>query len=995
MSRVSNALVKWRLWLLAAMAAVSVACAFLIQRVNVDPDMTHYLPENSQMNIGMKRMEESLPDLDQHMRMVGIMIKEKDLAENAPEVLDSLTGHLTLDSVREKGPFTLYRFNINKNTDTDAIKAAVAEYYGDSAVVEVDGDNLVMTGIGKVLLIGFILIFIVLFIMCKSVMEGLLFLTATGVAILLNMGTNYFLGTVSLITHSLAAIMQMVLSMDYSIILMNRYREEKKNSPAHMDAMARAIDASAPTILSSALTTFVGLIMLVFIKFKIGPDLGWVLSKGVVFSLLCNFTVLPALILLFDKAIVKSSKKTPSLPVAPIARFERAFCWPITVLFAVIFIGSAIFQKKTEISFSAVWSTPITEQFPPDNPFMVLYSTEDEGSVPGVLDSLSKDSHVLSTLSYPSLAVKQYSAGEMASQFADISPLVTEDLLKFVYYAQANPSRTERFRLSELEESANLLADAGLIRESFDIESLAAPLMESAPEEPEPEPAAIDTASIVQVPDTTAVAMAPADTVAASQPSQASPFTYTDATTPLTAGQVADLVGADRRLISLVYRMAGKKGKGATMEPYLLVRFVRDEVLTDKRFAKMVPPEDTERIHEVGQLMDSIVLAGPPVLYDPSGLLAAAPDTAQVIHAPLLDSLVMAEAVVPEAEPAAPVPEEPEYVPTPLEVLAEMAFTDGKYSSARVYRAFRNAGLKVSREEMDLLYLYTGSRLLYDESQTMSVGGLLNFATDTLLANPAYASIVPEEVQEQISGARDMLASGTGVLRSEDLSLALVMTDYPDEAPSTFGFVEGLEKLSEDNLPGEHYVMGTSVMYKELKDGFPRELLMLTLLTVIAIFVIVALTFRSLLIPTILIMTVLSGVYINVISSGLGGKTMLYLSYLIIQGVLMGATIDYSILFTNYYRHCRKIMGIRKSLAVTYYRTANSILTSGLILVIVPLAMSRTAVDQMTGAILHSLGIGALAVILMILFVLPGVLAALDRLVVPAAERYITTGNNR
>ena len=114
---------------------------------------------------------------------------------------------------------------------------------------------------------------------------------------------------------------------------------------------------------------------------------------------------------------------------------------------------------------------------------------------------------------------------------------------------------------------------------------------------------------------------------------------------------------------------------------------------------------------------------------------------------------------------------------------------------------------------------------------------------------------------------------------------------------------------------------------------------------------------------------------------------------LIIQGVLMGATIDYSILFTNYYRHCRTIMGVRKSLAVTYYRTFNSILTSGLILIIVPLVMSYTTKDQLTGSIFHSLAMGALAVIFLILLVMPGVLAALDRLVVPAKGRF-TTGNS-
>ena len=992
MSRISSALVKSRKLLLVIMAAAAVVCGVLMPLVNVNADMTAYLPDKSPMKQGMDRMAETLPDLDQHMRLMSIMLTDTTLVAEAPAVLDSLTGHLTLDSVTQKDTLTLLRYNITSSTDTEAIKKKVSEYFGNKVVVEVDGDNLIMSGIGKVILIGFAMIFVVLFIMCQSVMEVVLFLVATGIAVVLNMGTNYFLGTVSLITHSLVAVLQMVLSMDYSIILMNRFREEKKRGKESLDAMSSAIDASSRTILSSALTTFVGLIMLVFMKFKIGPDIGWVLSKGVVFSLVCNFTVLPALILMFEKAIWKTSKKTPTIPVAPVARFERLFRWPLMVLFVLVFVGAFILQKRTTISFAATWPTPITEVFPPDNPVMLLYSTDDENAIPDLLDSLSVDQNVVSTLSYPSLALKRLTSAQMAERFADVSPLVTEELLDVVYYAKAHPKRTERLRLSQLEESANILAENGLERAALDLNSITARQIEAEPDEPEevaaPAPAAVP--AVVPVieeespADTDAVAVpAPADSVSA-QPG----MTYEDVTTPLTASQVADLVGADRRLISLVYRMAGKKGSGATMEPYLLVRFVRDEVLTDKRFSKMVPKEDADRIHQVGEQMDSVYAAGPclAVIADPAGLIAA-PDTAGAVHVPLIDTTALAQATVPEPV-AAPEPE-PEYVPTPLEVLAEMAFTDGRYPSYKVYRALKDVGMDVTQEEIDLLYLYTASRLAPEKDYAMSVGELLDFVNDDLMKDPAFGSLVTDDLKDQLSEARSMLVSGTGILRSDECSLALALTSYPDESPETFDFVERFHNLADNALHGEHYLIGLSVMYKELKDGFQHELLLLTILTVLAIFIIVALAFKSLFIPVLLIITVMSGVYVNVYACGWGGGTMLYISYLIIQGVLMGATIDYSILFTGYYRNCRTIMGIRKSLAVTYYRTVNSIMTSGLIIVLVPLVMSYTVDDKITAAIMHSLSMGALAVIILILFVLPGVLAALDPLVVSRKNRFM------
>ena len=974
---------------MAAMAIAAVVCAIFIPRVNVNSDMTLYLPDQSQMKKGMDRMAQTLPNLDQHMRLMGVMLTDTTLVADAPAVLDSLTGHLTLDSVRQRDSLTLFRFNITSSTDTDAIKEKVSAYYGSKAIVEVDGDNLVMTGIGEVVLIGFAIFFVVLTIMCRSYMEVVLFLIATGLAVMMNMGTNALLGTVSLVTHSLAAILQMILSMDYSVILMNRFREEKDKGKMSPEAMSAAIDASAPTILSSALTTFVGLVMLIFIKFKIGADVGWVLSKGVVFSLICNFTVLPGLILMFEKAIKKTGKRTPSLPVAPVARFERAFRWPLTVLFVVIFVGAFILQKRTEITFSAVWPTPITDAFPPDNPVMLLYDTAEEAKVPDLLDSLSADPNVLSTLSYPSLALKQLTAKEMTERFSSISPLITEELLDVVYYAKAHPNRTERLRLSQLEESANILAERGLIQTGMDIDSLTLP--PEPEEEAVVEPTPVETVPVKEetpVPETVPDIE---DTLVASEPSApadtaATGLSYEDVTTPLTATQVADLVGADRRLISMVYRMAGKKGKEDTMAPYLLVRFVRDEVLTDKRFSRMVPKADADRIHETGRQMDSVYAAGPAVVItDPAGLIAKADSDIVAVHPPLQDTSLVAAAAPPVATEPEP---EPEYIPTPLEVLAEMAFTDARHPSKEVYKALKGAGMDLTQEEMDILYLYTASRLYPEKDYKMSVGELLSFVGDDLLKNPSFSSLVPEEVSAEIAEAREMLSSGTDILRGEECSLALTLTSYPAESDQTHEFVGRMQDMVDGTLSGEHYLIGESVMYKELKDGFPAELVFLTILTVVAIFIIVALTFKSLLIPVILILTVMSGVYVNVYACGAGGKTMLYLSYLIIQGLLMGATIDYSILFTGYYRHCRRIMGVRKSLAVTYYRTVNSILTSGLIITIVPFVMSHVVKDQLTASIMHSLSMGALAVILLILFVMPGVLAALDPLVVPKKQRY-------
>ena len=166
-----------------------------------------------------------------------------------------------------------------------------------------------------------------------------------------------------------------------------------------------------------------------------------------------------------------------------------------------------------------------------------------------------------------------------------------------------------------------------------------------------------------------------------------------------------------------------------------------------------------------------------------------------------------------------------------------------------------------------------------------------------------------------------------------------------------------------------------------------KEMLLVTLLTIAAIFFIVALTFRSLILSAILVMTVMSGVFVNVVVSGFGGGSILYIAYLIVQSILMGAAIDYGILFANYYRENRAVVGVEESLKRSYKCSIHTILTSGLILILVPAIMTILVSDPTISDIVKSISIGASATVTLILFVLPGVLALCDKVIVRKRNR--------
>ena len=937
----SRFLVKYRKAIFALMATLVVFSVLAIPYIDINTDMTRYMPDSYQMKQGLDLMEQELPALKDRMQEFG-----------------SLFG---------------------------------------------DANDLMPTDLPQTLAIGVAMLFVVLLVMCSSVMEVLLFLVTTGFAVALNMGTNALLPSVSTMTNMLSPVLQMVLSMDYCIILMNRYRQEKALGKDKETAMEGAINGAASSILSSAFTTIVSLMMLCFIKLKIGADLGIVLSKGVTFSLICNFTVLPFLILAGDKAVEATRKKIPRLPFGPIARFQHRFRYPLLVLFLAVFGGFTCLKNQTVLSFAPQWeSAASTQNAGADNAALLLYSNADEGAVTALMDTLASVPGVNRTLSYPSLVLRPRTAAQMQELFSEFSPeeagALPQEMLSLVYYARFHPQRSEKLSFQEMMDLVEELSAQGLVPEGIDPAAFF-PEIPPAPSEPRKDkdeaPLVIpDDAGVSQddeeprndtdvmpgeadvAPDSLALAV-PIDTVLATPvPETDPPLTYEKITAQRTSAEMAAFLDLDPGQMNMLYRLAGKRGK--TMSAVEMITYVREKILTNRRYAAFIPKTAKAQMEELVPQLDSILAAGPRLMAKADTLPAP---VLQAETPPVVTDSVVS---VPVAEPELPAPPEPAVEdptpPTPVEILAEMAFSSMKYSSARIYSALSAAGVSVSREQLDLLFLYSGAQKGSDPDWKMSPAELLDFVADTLLADPALSAFVPDSSRTLITEAREELLLGMGQMVGANYSGAVTLYRLPAEGDSTSVMIHQLRSLADEALPGPHYWIGEAEMYKELEEGFPAELLLLTLLTVLSIFLIVAVNFRSVFIPIPLIMTILSGVYVNIWASGLGGHTMYYLSYLIIQGILMGATIDYTILFTHYYLERRRKADIPTALAEAYQGSSHSILTSGLILIIVPYVLSLIMKDPMIAAILSSLAIGALAVVILILFVLPGVMAALDPL---------------
>lgn len=323
MKRVADFIVDKRKYVMILYLAILVISAVGMLHENVNYDMSKYLPGDSFTKLGMEKMSGEYGDLasitvmfDDLDEKEQIKIKE-DLA-SVPNVKSVV--YQQDDESCQKDGHSKYMVAVSAGTYSNEAREVLEEIknrYQDYEIAVsgavVDNDLLIKTLAGEIPVIAIIvvvIIFAILFLLCDSWIEPFLYMGCIGVAILINMGTNALLPSVSFMTFAVGALLQLGLSMDYSIMLMNRYNQEKLDDPNPTAAMKKALLHAFGAITSSSITTIVGLLVLVFMSFKIGQDMGVVLAKGVFISLICIFTILPGLVTMFDKLIMKTYKKS-------------------------------------------------------------------------------------------------------------------------------------------------------------------------------------------------------------------------------------------------------------------------------------------------------------------------------------------------------------------------------------------------------------------------------------------------------------------------------------------------------------------------------------------------------------------------------------------------------------------------------------------------------------------------------------------------------------
>ena len=267
----------------------------------------------------------------------------------------------------------------------------------------------------------------------------------------------------------------------------------------------------------------------------------------------------------------------------------------------------------------------------------------------------------------------------------------------------------------------------------------------------------------------------------------------------------------------------------------------------------------------------------------------------------------------------------------------------------------------------------------YNNDSKLTLEELINFIIQN---QNNFKNMINDDMLLEINSANNMIQEAKKMLVGENYSIINISTSYKEESKDTFTFIDKLAKECKEKLNGKYYFIGNSIMNYEMSNNFNYEMNKLTIITIVLIFLVVLFTFKSLIIPFILVLLIQCAVYILMSIINILDMKVYYLSLLIVQSILMGATIDYAILFTNYYRELRKENSIRISLKETYNKSIHTILTSSLIMIIITGVLGFIFKDPAIGEICHIIAIGVTIAVLLILFVLPSIIVLFDKKIV-------------
>lgn len=369
MHKLGRFVVKFRTPILIIGILLLIPCVFGMMHTRINYDMLTYLPDSMDTVKGQNILKDDFGKgafslvvtegmSDQEISDLSSQIEQVDHVATVLSTSSLTDAHIPTQAIPEKyyekfsnGDAKLMAIFFDTSTSADETMNAITQirslagsqvYISGMSAMVTDLKNLAEREEPIYVAIAVLCALIVLLVLTDSWLVPFIFLTSIGIAIVWNMGTNVFLGEISYITKALAAVLQLAVTMDYSIFLWHAFTEQREKFDNNNDAMAQAIGDTLVAIFSSALTACAGFLALCFMSYKLGADIGIVMAKGCALGLLGSITTLPALILLFEKGLEKTRHRTLIPSADRLCNVLSNHYWMLLVAFVVLLVPAII-----------------------------------------------------------------------------------------------------------------------------------------------------------------------------------------------------------------------------------------------------------------------------------------------------------------------------------------------------------------------------------------------------------------------------------------------------------------------------------------------------------------------------------------------------------------------------------------------------------------------------------------------------------------------------
>ena len=487
----TGGIIRHRRLVIALFLICTVVCAVLFLGVEVNYDLTDYLPEDAESTVALDLMLEEFGSGIPNTRVMAVDLTIAEALELKEEIAAApgVTDVMWLDDVADlttpvelmdeatveqywKDGKALFSVTIESGREVEATDA-IYEIIGEGGAISGDAastasvQKLAESEVVGAALVLVPLIIVLLILTTTSWIAPLLFLVAIGVAVVLNMGSNVVFGQISFVTQSVSPIMQLAVSLDYAIFLLNSFERHRKEVPDPHEAMRMAIKESFSSIAASAATTVFGFLALIFMRFGIGKDLGLNLVKGVVLSYISVMVFLPALALSCMKLMDKTHHKRIIPELGRVGKIFVKVRIPALILVILVVVPCFLGQSRADFLYGMGNPDPgvqygadtelINSEFGESQAIVLLVPRGDPGAEAELAEEIAEIDHVTSVMSYAG------TVGKIPSGFLSediVSQFYSDNYARIIIYTDTAVREAAAARYDEYwacGQSANLL----------------------------------------------------------------------------------------------------------------------------------------------------------------------------------------------------------------------------------------------------------------------------------------------------------------------------------------------------------------------------------------------------------------------------------------------------------------------------------------------------------------------------------------------------------